>query len=130
MSENVASMDSKDRDVFTGLWRTKPVRACSRGLSQVRRPRYYWFNWEVPVSPGVVVQHQADVVAVSFTATLPNSSEWVDPGWIWCGDTPVTAKGPKKVLRIQRSVPSPLSRHAPEASVYAFTGTAAAQNLR
>ena len=61
MSENVASMDDQDRDVFTGLWRAKPVRACSRGLSQVRRPRYYWFNWIVPESPGVAVQQQAEV---------------------------------------------------------------------
>ena len=72
----------------------------------MRRPRYYLLNWIVPASPGVAVEQQAEIIAVSFTAKLPKSSKWVDPGWLWCGDTPIPAKGSKKVLRFQRSVPT------------------------
>ena len=104
ISENVASMDKKDRDIFTKLLRTKPVRACAGGLSHVRRMRYYWLNWNIPPSPGVSVAEDDELRVVSFDATLPQPSEWIDRGWEWRGESPSTVKGARKVLHLRRVV--------------------------
>ena len=48
LGENVASMDSKDQDMFSKDMGTQPYVADSADLSQVRRKRFYWISWEVP----------------------------------------------------------------------------------
>ena len=51
MTEIVAPMSNADRDVFATLG-LRPHRACLSGLIAVRRPRFYWINWMIHISPG------------------------------------------------------------------------------
>ena len=82
-------MDKKDRDIFYTYLRVRPIRACSAGITQVRRPRYYWASWAIPESEGVAVAHKDGQIDVSFKATLPDPSLWVDSGWSIAGPADV-----------------------------------------
>ena len=84
MVENVQSMDShgpQARLEISALTRCKPVAACSSGLSEVRRPRYYWLDWPVVSGEGVEVHSRPDKVEVRFHMELPPGSCWLERGW-------------------------------------------------
>ena len=55
-AENVASMSEKDKAEFSRLLRVKPVRVCSKGLCQSRRPRYVWACWAIPQGPRLTLE--------------------------------------------------------------------------
>ena len=43
--ESVASMDTRDREVYTRAAGVLPYMCCASGLSPCRRDRLYWFDW-------------------------------------------------------------------------------------
>ena len=55
LAESVASMDSQDRKVMTRSFGDLPVQLDASGVSLARRPRLYWFDWDLKSGPGVSV---------------------------------------------------------------------------
>ena len=86
MGENVASMDAKDQDVFSKYMGTEPYVADAADISQVRRKRFYWLNWQVTPAAGVQQESARASTKLRFQAALPDPSAWTDPGWVWEGD--------------------------------------------
>ena len=55
LAESVASMDAQDREVMTRSFGDVPVLVDASGVSLARRPRLYWFDWELRPAQGVSV---------------------------------------------------------------------------
>ena len=53
LAENVASMDSHDREVMTKSFGDLPIQIDASGVSLARRPRLYWCDWELRSGEGV-----------------------------------------------------------------------------
>eukprot|EP00435_Cladocopium_sp_Y103_P050034 s2053_g15.t1 len=51
--ESVASMDKEDRAAMSRDLQMTPKRVDSAGISLARRPRLYWFSWEVLAETGL-----------------------------------------------------------------------------
>ena len=47
LTENVASMDDSDRSVMTEDFGDYPSMIDAAGVSLARRPRLYWFDWDL-----------------------------------------------------------------------------------
>eukprot|EP00435_Cladocopium_sp_Y103_P039833 s1161_g10.t1 len=81
LMENVASMDSSDETVVSESFGTTPWYIDASGVSLAHRPRLYWVDWEIALTPDVVVtttpigrqsvQLKADVDPARF----------ITPGW-------------------------------------------------
>ena len=54
--ENVASMASEDRDTITQMRGQLPYKACPSGKFPLRRPRFFWCDWEIPGRPGLTAK--------------------------------------------------------------------------
>lgn len=50
--ENVFSVNTTDREIYTKAYGSLPYLVDSSGLSLCRRPRLWWFDWEIPSSSG------------------------------------------------------------------------------
>ena len=105
--ENVASMDAADRDLVSHYLGVRPVVACARGLSQVKRKRYYWLSWQMKEWPGVTVEQQEATWKVSFEAQIPPASLWMKPGWEMMGEPN------EKFPTFMRSIPKTKETYLP-----------------
>jgi len=82
--ENVQSMDSRGpqpRESFTSLIGSVPVAVCASGISEVRRPRYYWIDWPIAEGEGVEIVNQGHKVSVKLTGVVPPESCQLERGW-------------------------------------------------
>ena len=82
--ENVQSMDShgpQAREQFTQLTGSVPVAVCASGISEVRRPRYYWIDWPVTPGPNVSIDNLGTKVAVKLSGTIPPQTRQLQRGW-------------------------------------------------
>jgi len=64
--ENVASMQAEARDVITAWRGVLPYKCCPSGEFPVRRPRFFWCDWEVPEQEGLRIKKGEDFYTLSL----------------------------------------------------------------
>ena len=83
--ESVASMDTRDREVYTRAAGVLPYMCCASGVSPCRRDRLYWFNWGLNAEDEVWIYPPKDSEAASFGRVVFESSVEpqgvFEPGW-------------------------------------------------
>lgn len=71
LMESVASMDNKDEQVMSADFGGQPWQIDAVGVSLARRPRLYWFDWEVKEDEGVAISFQVKGRSeIHLTATV------------------------------------------------------------
>jgi len=88
--ENVQSMDSHGpemRERITDLTGVLPIAACSSGLSDVRRPRYYWIDWKISSGRFAQVEPETRRAKVKFDSPIPDGSRELERGWSRADET-------------------------------------------
>ena len=90
LMESVASMDSADRVTMSMGVELTPWLIDSSGLTLCRRPRLYWFTWELRLGPGVDVGQAEgtgweEIKNVKLQVEL-NPRLWLTPGWSLVGE--------------------------------------------
>ena len=88
LMESVASMDPQDRHVMSESVQLTPWRVDSSGIAICRRPRLYWFSWEVEEGEGVQLHHPDeswDYGEILLWGAVDNS-KLLQPGWTLCGE--------------------------------------------
>lgn len=83
LGESVASMDDADRKVMSEAFNDLPWRCDCYGLTLCHRPRYFWIDWELAPTEGVLIQPTPDggeKGVISFDM-LAEASHLLLPGW-------------------------------------------------
>eukprot|EP00438_Fugacium_kawagutii_P020958 Skav211849 [mRNA] locus=scaffold305:925833:932175:+ [translate_table: standard] len=80
--ENVEA-DHKDVAEMTQALKVEPVKACSSGVSRVRRPRFFWSNVKLRDHPGFSRVRHPSYDEIEFQAKLEPLERVADPGWKW-----------------------------------------------
>jgi site-specific DNA-cytosine methylase len=85
LAENVASMDEQDRKVMTEAFGDTPWMIDGKDFSIARRPRLYWFDWELVAQEGVTLQLSRDSSSSAcHTAKVlaqVDERDYLHPGW-------------------------------------------------
>eukprot|EP00438_Fugacium_kawagutii_P033212 Skav210557 [mRNA] locus=scaffold2699:145044:159460:- [translate_table: standard] len=86
LCESVASMDSEDRGHMSSSLEDQPWLIDAATVSLARRPRLYWFSWEVSESPSSLLAppHSDDLTdygTITLEAEL-EPSKYLQPGWV------------------------------------------------
>ena len=85
ISENVASMGQQDRVVMTEAFECSPWLVDAKDFSLARRPRLYWFDWELLPQGGVELLHDSrqDTLALHQVRveTTMEEARYLTPGW-------------------------------------------------
>jgi hypothetical protein len=58
LMESVCSMGERDREVYTRSSGVLPYKVDASYLSLCRRPRFWWFNWEIQAGEGIWIPPQ------------------------------------------------------------------------
>ena len=77
--ENVASMQAVARDVITAWRGVLPYKCCPSGKFPVRRPRFYWCDWEVPEQEGIQIKKGEDFYKISLTGKALSVKNYLPP---------------------------------------------------
>ena len=81
LMESVASMDFADEHVMTEDFGVPAWSIDAKGVSLARRPRLYWFDWEIPTAPGVRLGiDEWGRQEIQLEATL-RAEDYLLPGW-------------------------------------------------
>ena len=83
--ESVASMDDCDRAAMSEDLGLLPCKVDSGGISLARRPRLYWFTWDIAPEAGCTVEtpvHEGwdRIIPISLEATL-DQKDFLEAGW-------------------------------------------------
>ena len=85
LAENVASMDEQDRKVMTEAFGDTPWMIDGKDFSIARRPRLYWFDWELVAQEGVTFQLSRDSSSsachTAKVLTQVDERDYLRPGW-------------------------------------------------
>ena len=85
LAENVASMDEQDRKVMTEAFGDTPWMIDGKDFSIARRPRLYWFDWELVAQEGVTFQLSRDSSSsachTAKVLTQVDERDYLHPGW-------------------------------------------------
>ena len=65
--ENVSSMKNEDRDTMSRALGTFPVLGDPVGLWPVKRPRYFWMDWDLPPSNDYLLEDKSGYTKMSLT---------------------------------------------------------------
>lgn len=83
--ESVASMDVSDRAAMSQDLGMTPYQVDSAGVSLARRPRLYWFGWELTTEPGLTV---LEVYGTAWETVTPvelvaefEPKDFLEAGW-------------------------------------------------
>lgn len=82
--ENVSSMDAQDLSAMSSRMDQQPYLVDGRDFTLARRPRFFWFDWELLLQPGVTVQPAGstsweDYHSVSVDVEV--EAKYLQPGW-------------------------------------------------
>ena len=84
-SENVYSMDAQDRAIMTEAFEETPWLVDAQDVSLARRPRLYWFDWELVTQEGVTLEHSREQGNEAFhrarLQALVDERKYLEPGW-------------------------------------------------
>lgn len=80
LMENVASMTSTDRAIYTEAADLVPLSMCPGSISWSRRDRLYWLNWKIFEEQGVILAPGQSVHKLTFVAARPVLSDLLDAG--------------------------------------------------
>eukprot|EP00438_Fugacium_kawagutii_P024506 Skav231357 [mRNA] locus=scaffold1586:219038:222619:+ [translate_table: standard] len=81
LMESVASMDSHDEKIMSDDYGSPPVYIDSSDVSIARRPRLYWFDWELLPKEDVAVSIlESGRTKVTLSATIV-MEDYLQPGW-------------------------------------------------
>ena len=93
LSENVFSMDEADREAMTNAFEDIPWMIDAKDFSIARRPRLYWFDWELIPQEGVELTFSRDVSSKAFHVAKANvhidDKDYLHPGWSRWEDQPL-----------------------------------------
>ena len=85
LSENVYPMDVQDRAVMTEAFEDIPWMIDAKDVSLARRPRLYWFDWELLPQNGAVFQKSRlegpEAVHLAKLETELQQQRYLTPGW-------------------------------------------------
>ena len=87
LTENVASMDSKDCEVMCESFEDKPWLVDASGISLAFRPRLFWVTWEIDDGgdEGVWVkrdvEHRLPLQGQVELRTSLDEKDFLEPGW-------------------------------------------------
>lgn len=86
--ENVASMDAEAAEQISELLGSIPYKMDSADAVPMHRPRYAWSSETLEEKiPGVSVEKKAYWKEVSAPAPYPPTSSWLQPGFVWNGES-------------------------------------------
>ena len=60
-------MQNMARDVITAWRKVLPYKCCPSGKFPVRRPRFFWCDWEVPEQQGIQIKQGEDYCSIVLT---------------------------------------------------------------
>ena len=83
--EGVSSMSLEDRQEYSKVFGILPYEVDSKQISLCRRPRLWWFNWEITKKEGYLIyppetSHSSDYGAIVLEAPILPST-FIKPGW-------------------------------------------------
>lgn len=85
LSENVSSMDEADRRLMTEAFESTPWLIDAKDFSLARRPRLYWFDWELLPQDSVELQVEENNGPSALhrvrVQTKVEQARYLTPGW-------------------------------------------------
>ena len=81
LMESVASMDDVDKDVMSEGIGSTPILCDAGEISWCRRPRYYWFSWDMPEDDHHLWVRDREVPEVKLVGRQELDMV-LQPGWI------------------------------------------------
>lgn len=93
LSENVFSMDAEDRAVMSQAFDDIPWVIDAMDVSLARRPRLYWFDWELVPQDGVTLERSRECGPEAYHRARLNAQvtegRYLQTGWRRNGDGPL-----------------------------------------